>query len=45
MTIAQSLEYLRTKIGPKATLIAVSKTKPVELLMEAYNRISVILGE
>ena len=37
MTIAQSLEYLRTKIGPKATLIAVSKTKPVELLMEAYN--------
>jgi len=37
MTIAQSLEYLHTKIGPKATLIAVSKTKPVELLMEAYN--------
>ena len=37
MTIAQSLEYLRTKIGPKATLIAVSKTKPVGLLMEAYN--------
>lgn len=37
MTIAESLEDLRTKIGPKATLIAVSKTKPVELLMEAYD--------
>lgn len=36
--IVENIQRIENKINPKgATLIAVSKTKPVEMLMEAYN--------
>tara|TARA_R110002050_G_scaffold100308_1_gene207629 strand:+ start:1693 stop:2373 length:681 start_codon:yes stop_codon:yes gene_type:complete len=37
MTIQQNLEKLKSNLPENVTLIAVSKTKPVSDLMEAYN--------
>ena len=37
MSIAANLENLRSKISADVTLVAVSKTKPVEDIREAYN--------
>ena len=37
MSIAENLSQINTQIGNKTRLIAVTKTKPIELLLEAYN--------
>lgn len=43
--IAEALEKVREKIPAAVTLVAVSKTKPVEDLMIAYNQNQRIFGE
>lgn len=45
MSIAESIQKLKNEIPPQVTLIAVSKTKPVEAIMEAYNAGHKIFGE
>lgn len=37
MSIPQNIQRIETEIAPNAKLIAVTKTKPVEMLMEAYD--------
>jgi len=37
MPIPQNIQNIEAEIAPDAKLIAVTKTKPVEMLMEAYN--------
>lgn len=37
MNIAENIQRIEAEITPNAKLIAVTKTKPVEMLMEAYN--------
>lgn len=37
MSIAENIQKTEAEIAPDAKLIAVTKTKPVEMLMEAYN--------
>ena len=37
MSIAENLSKINTQIGSKTRLIAVTKTKPVEVLLEAYH--------
>ena len=37
MTIPQNIQEIETAIAPQARLIAVTKTKPISLLMEAYE--------
>lgn len=38
MTIVENIQFIEKEIeGKSVTLVAVSKTKPVEMLMEAYN--------
>ncbi|AYQ32776.1 YggS family pyridoxal phosphate-dependent enzyme [Runella sp. SP2] len=37
MGIAENIQQIVTEISPAARLIAVTKTKPVEMLMEAYQ--------
>ena len=43
--IKKNLQAVRAKLLPEVTLVAVSKTKPIELLMEAYNEGQRIFGE
>lgn len=45
MSIAENIQKLKNEIPPQVTLIAVSKTKPVEAIMEAYNAGHKIFGE
>lgn len=45
MSIAQNLLNLKSSLPPKVTLVAVSKTKPITDLMEAYNAGQRIFGE
>jgi len=45
MTIADSIEDFKKELGENVTLVAVSKTKPNELLMEAYEAGQRDLGE
>jgi PLP dependent protein len=45
MSIAQNLQDIKTALPPHVTLVAVSKTKPVADLMEAYNAGQRIFGE
>ncbi|WP_428665676.1 YggS family pyridoxal phosphate-dependent enzyme [Runella sp.] len=37
MSIAENIQKIEAEIAPNARLIAVTKTKPVEMLMEAYD--------
>ncbi|AEI46735.1 protein of unknown function UPF0001 [Runella slithyformis DSM 19594] len=37
MSIAENIQKIKAEIAPNARLIAVTKTKPVEMLMEAYE--------
>ena len=37
MSIAENIQKIEAEIAPGAKLIAVTKTKPVEMLMEAYD--------
>ena len=43
--IGANIEKIKQQIGQNVQLVAVSKTKPVELLMEAYNVGQRIFGE
>lgn len=43
--IAENIEYYKTKLPPYVSLVAVSKTKPVEDLQEAYDAGQRIFGE
>jgi PLP dependent protein len=45
MSIKQNLHQIKSSISEKITLVAVSKTKPVIDLMEAYNAGQRIFGE
>ena len=45
MSIKSNLEKIYKKIPPKVTLVAVSKTKPVGDILEAYNGGQRIFGE
>ena len=45
MSIAQNLTQIKTQLPAHVTLVAVSKTKPVSDLMEAYNAGQRIFGE
>lgn len=45
MNIAQNLSQIKSTLPPHVTLVAVSKTKPVADLMEAYNAGQRIFGE
>ena len=45
MSIAESIKQLKQSLPKEVTLVAVSKTKPQENLMEAYNAGQRIFGE
>ena len=45
MSITKNLEYIKNSLPQHVTLVAVSKTKPVENLQEAYNSGQRIFGE
>ena len=45
MSISQNLHHIKSQISKDVTLVAVSKTKPVSDLMEAYNAGQRIFGE
>ena len=45
MSIAQNLLQIKSHLPDHVTLVAVSKTKPVADLMEAYNAGQRIFGE
>lgn len=45
MSIQQNLNKIKSQLPPHVTLVAVSKTKPVSDLMEAYNAGQRIFGE
>ncbi len=45
MSIAQNLTQIKSQLPAHVTLVAVSKTKPVSDLMEAYNAGQRIFGE
>ncbi len=45
MSIQQNLHQIKSQLPPHVTLVAVSKTKPVADLMEAYNAGQRIFGE
>lgn len=45
MSIATNLEHIKSTLPEQVTLVAVSKTKPVSDLMEAYNAGQRIFGE
>ncbi len=45
MSIQQNLEHIKSTLPPHVTLVAVSKTKPVSDLMEAYEAGQHIFGE
>jgi len=45
MSIAENIDLVKSHLSAKVQLIAVSKTKPVEMLMEAYNHGQRAFGE
>lgn len=45
MTIASNIQQIKSSLPPLVTLVAVSKTKPVEAVMEAYNAGQRAFGE
>ncbi len=45
MTISENLNTLNSKLAKDITLVAVSKTKPISDLMEAYNAGQRVFGE
>lgn len=45
MSIAQNLKNIKDSLPPKVTLVAVSKTKPVSEILEAYNAGQRVFGE
>ena len=45
MSIKQNLEHIKSQIPKYVTLVAVSKTKPISEIMEAYNAGHRVFGE
>jgi pyridoxal phosphate enzyme (YggS family) len=45
MSIKSNLEHIKSTLSPQVTLVAVSKTKPISDLMEAYEAGQRIFGE
>ncbi len=45
MSIPQNLDHIKSQIPKQVTLVAVSKTKPISDLMEAYNAGHRVFGE
>jgi hypothetical protein len=45
MTISENLQYLKNELPGEVTLVAVSKTKPISDLMEAYKAGQRVFGE
>ena len=45
MSVRKNLERIKAEIPSQVTLVAVSKTKPVSVLMEAYEAGQRIFGE
>lgn len=45
MNIANNLNHIKKQLPEHVTLVAVSKTKPVEVILEAYNAGQTIFGE
>lgn len=45
MSIAENIDQVKSHLPAKVELVAVSKTKPVEMLMEAYNHGQRAFGE
>ncbi len=45
MSIHQNLEHIKLALPENVTLVAISKTKPVEAILEAYNSGQRIFGE
>lgn len=45
MSIAENLSFYKEEVGPEVTLVAVSKTKPNEDILEAYAAGQRIFGE
>lgn len=45
MSIADNLKHIKSTVPEHVTLVAVSKTKPVETILEAYNAGHKIFGE
>ena len=43
--IAENLRNIRAQLGPNVTLVAVSKTKPNESILEAYEAGQRVFGE
>jgi len=45
MSISENIDFVKAKLPTQVQLVAVSKTKPVEMLMEAYNHGQRAFGE
>ena len=45
MSIADNLNHIKEQIPKNVTLVAVSKTKPIKTILEAYNAGQIIFGE
>ncbi len=45
VSISENLRQINEQLEGNATLVAVSKTKPIEMIMEAYNAGQRIFGE
>lgn len=45
MSISENLSHIHREIGPAVSLVAVSKTKPVEAILEAYHAGQRVFGE
>jgi uncharacterized pyridoxal phosphate-containing UPF0001 family protein len=45
MSVASNIQSIQGSIPPHVTLVAVSKTKPVSAIMEAYNAGQRVFGE
>lgn len=45
MSVAENIEAIKSKLQPPVRLVAVSKTKPAELIQEAYNTGQRVFGE
>jgi len=45
MSIAENIDQVKSHLPARVELVAVSKTKPVEILMEAYNHGQLSFGE
>lgn len=45
MSIQENLNQIKSELPPHVTLVAVSKTKPVSVIMEAYNAGQRVFGE